>query len=140
MLSGEHQKHLEETFIDYPSATLDQAMESLTNHFSDLKVTKTTVYNSMTQKCALSFKKAHFHSYEKDSPVSIEKRFDWVTRWGKTDMDYDSNFVFIDEPAFHINLKRTMTYSKKGTRAEVVQPPTRAKTTTILGAIPIWCC
>ena len=44
-------------------------------------------------------------------------------------------WIFIDESAFHINLKRTMAWSKKGTRAEVVQPVTRAKTTTILGAI-----
>ncbi|KAG1444656.1 hypothetical protein G6F56_010210 [Rhizopus delemar] len=50
-------------------------------------------------------------------------------------MDFNSNCVFIDESAFHINLKRTMAWSKKGTRAEVVQLLTRAKTTTILGAI-----
>jgi transposase len=50
-------------------------------------------------------------------------------------MDYNSNCVFIDESAFHINLKRTMAWSKKGTRAEVIQLLTRAKTTTILGAI-----
>ncbi|KAG2207889.1 hypothetical protein INT47_010873 [Mucor saturninus] len=135
LLNEEHKKHLEETFIDHPSATLDQAIESLTNQFSELKVTKTTVYNFMTEKCALSFKKAHFHSKERNSPVSIEKRFDWITRWIQTDMDYNSNCVFIDESAFHINLKRTMAWSKKGTRAEVIQPLTRAKTTTILGAI-----
>lgn len=138
LLNEEHQKHLEEKLIDHPSATLDQAIESLTSQFSDLKITKTTVYNFMTEKCALSFKKAHFHSKERNSPVSIEKRFDWVIRWGETDMDYNSNCVFIDESAFHINLKRTMAWSKKGTRAEVIQPLTRAKTTTILGAISLY--
>ena len=50
-------------------------------------------------------------------------------------MDYNSNCVFIDKPAFHINLKRTMAWFKKVTRAEVIQQLTRAKTTTILGAI-----
>ncbi|CAO3694473.1 unnamed protein product [Rhizopus stolonifer] len=110
-------------------------MESLISQFPDLKASKTTVYNFMIEKCALSFKKTHFHSKERNSPASIQKRFEWVVRWAATDMDFNSNCVFIDESAFHINLKRTMAWSKKRTRAEVVQPLTRAKTTTILGAI-----
>ncbi|CEP13859.1 hypothetical protein [Parasitella parasitica] len=40
-----------------------------------------------------------------------------------------------NEAAFHINLKRSMAWPKKGTRAEVVVPETRARTTTNLGAI-----
>jgi transposase len=68
LLNEDHKNHLEETFIDHPSATLDQAIESLTSQFSDLKVTKTTVYNFMTEKCALSFKKAHFHSKKETRP------------------------------------------------------------------------
>ncbi|KAI7907701.1 uncharacterized protein BX663DRAFT_424949, partial [Cokeromyces recurvatus] len=47
LLNEEHQNYLEEKFISHPSATLDQAMENLTNHFPDLKVTKTTVYKFM---------------------------------------------------------------------------------------------
>ena len=53
----------------------------------------------------------------------------------ETDMDYLSNCIFIDEAAFHINMKRTVAWSKIGSRAEVVIPKTKAKTTTILGAI-----
>ncbi|KAG0841955.1 hypothetical protein G6F17_009019 [Rhizopus arrhizus] len=52
-----------------------------------------------------------------------------------TDMDYLSSCIFINEAAFHINMKRTVAWSKIGSRAEVVMPKTRAKTTTILGAI-----
>lgn len=37
--------------------------------------------------------------------------------------------------AFHINLKRSMAWSKKGSPAAVTVPKTRATTTTILGAI-----
>ncbi|KAG2200906.1 hypothetical protein INT47_003141 [Mucor saturninus] len=69
---------------------------------------------------------------------STQKRYDWVVRWSQTDMDYMSNCAFIDEAAFHINLKRTMAWSEKGTRAEVIVPQTRAKTTTILGATSVW--
>ncbi|KAL7313071.1 hypothetical protein PS15m_012337 [Mucor circinelloides] len=49
-------------------------------------------------------------------------------------MDYMSNCVFIDEAAFHINMKRSIAWSKVGSRAVVKVPKTRAKTTTILGA------
>ncbi|KAI8885340.1 hypothetical protein K501DRAFT_293549 [Backusella circina FSU 941] len=110
LLGEEHKKLLTDKFIDHPSATLDQAMESLTTQFSDLKVSKTTVYNFMTEKCTLSFKKAHFHSKERNSPANIQKRFEWVVRWAETDMDFNSNCVFIDESAFHINLKKTMAW------------------------------
>jgi hypothetical protein len=50
-------------------------------------------------------------------------------------MDFMSNCVFLDESAFHINLKRSMAWSKKDFPAVVTVPKTRAKTTTILGAI-----
>ena len=50
-------------------------------------------------------------------------------------MDYLSNCVFVDEAAFHINMKRSYAWSKKGSRAIVKVPKTRAMTTTILGAI-----
>lgn len=52
-----------------------------------------------------------------------------------TDLDYTNNCVFIDEAAFHFNLKRSFAWSKKGTSATVKVPKRRAKTTTILGAI-----
>gem|GEM_PF-4241249 len=53
-------------------------------------------------------------------------------------MDYMSNYVFLDASAFLINLKRTMAWSERGTRAEVAVPVLRAKTTTILGAVSVW--
>ena len=45
------------------------------------------------------------------------------------------NWVFLDESAFDINMKRSKAWSRKGTRAIVTQPTTRANTTSILGAI-----
>lgn len=110
-------------------------MESLTNQFTDLTVCKTTLYDFMTKKCNLMFEKAHLHSEKRNDSKSIEAKYNWVVRWMKTDMDYASNCIFIDESAFHINLKRSMAWTRKGTRAEVVVPEARAKTTTILGAI-----
>lgn len=44
-----------------PSAVVDQAMTSLTSEFTGLKIGKTAVYNFMTSKCNLTFKKAHMY-------------------------------------------------------------------------------
>lgn len=49
-------------------------------------------------------------------------------------MDFTTNCVFLDESAFHINLKRGMAWSKKGTPAIVTVPTTKANATSILGA------
>jgi hypothetical protein len=38
--------------------------------------------------------------------INIRTAQDWVQK-DQTDIDYASNCVFIDESAFHINLKRT---------------------------------
>ena len=46
-----------------------------------------------------------------------------------------TNCVFLDESAFHINLKRSMAWSKKCSSAVATVPKTRSKTTIILGAI-----
>ncbi|KAG1171428.1 hypothetical protein G6F36_011751 [Rhizopus arrhizus] len=105
LLNANHKEYLEKSFGENPSVTIDQAMDSLTNQFEGLKVSKQTVRDFM------------------------------VINWSKTDLDYQSNCVFIDEAAFHVNLKRTMGWSKKGERAIVETPTTRAQTTTILGAI-----
>ncbi|KAG1474273.1 hypothetical protein G6F56_000452 [Rhizopus delemar] len=110
-------------------------MDNLTSKFEDLSISKTALYNFVTEKCRISLKKAHFHSVERNSPEKIQERHDWVLKWNETDLDFTSNCIFIDEAAFHINMKRSIAWSKKGTRAVVVVPKTRAKTTTILGAI-----
>ncbi|CEG75082.1 hypothetical protein RMATCC62417_10188 [Rhizopus microsporus] len=84
-------------------------MERLLQKFQDLKVSKSTVYNF--------------------------ERFDWVHKWECTDMNFRTNCVFLDESTFHINLKRSMAWSKKRLPAVVTVPKTRVQTTTILGAI-----
>ena len=133
--NDEHQKFLVNLVDEHASIVLDEMMSSLTEQFEDLKVSKTALYNFATEKCAISFKKAHFHSVERNSPEKIEERYLWVKRYMETDLDYKTNCIFIDESAFHINLKRNFAWSKKGARAIVKVPKTRAKTTTILGAI-----
>ncbi|KAG0975087.1 hypothetical protein G6F29_011780 [Rhizopus arrhizus] len=103
-------------FIDVnPSATVVEVTEHLSTQFHDLKVSRSTVYNFMKSECNLSLKKADFHSIERNSSAKIEERHDWS--------------------AFDINMKRSRAWSKKGSRAIVTRPTTRANTTSILGAI-----
>lgn len=108
LLNANHKEYLEKSFGENPSVTIDQAMDSLTNQFEGLKVSKQTVRDFMVNECALSFKKVYFYPTERNSSEKIQQRCEWVINWSKTDLDYQSNCVFIDEAAFHVNLKRTM--------------------------------
>ncbi|KAI7861490.1 hypothetical protein BDF14DRAFT_1887119 [Spinellus fusiger] len=115
-----------QTFIarkedDQPSLVLDQMMKSLRTSFNDLEISKTALYNFVTK------------NFDHNSPEKIKNQKEWVQKWIETDMDYMSNCVFIDEVAFHINMKHTFAWSKLGTCAVVKVPRTRAKTTTIMG-------
>ncbi|KAL1927158.1 hypothetical protein VTP01DRAFT_5121 [Rhizomucor pusillus] len=100
--------HHKKVILDYidgnPSAVLDQLIERL--------LSKSTLYGN--------------------SEAKIQERLEWAHKWEKTDMDFRKNCVFLDEFAFHINMKRSMAWSKKGTPAVVTVPKTRARTTTIL--------
>jgi hypothetical protein len=96
-------------------------MDGLSAQFMDLSISKTAVYNFMKEKCRISLKKAHFHLVERNSSENIEIRYKCIKRWMETDMDYLSNCVFIDEAAFHTNMKRTVAWSKIGNRAEVLK-------------------
>jgi len=88
-------------------------MEGLTTQFADLKISKSSLHEFVTEKCRISLKRAHFHSIERNSPQKIEERYQRVKQWEKTDLDFKSNCVFIDETAFHINMKRSMVWSNK---------------------------
>ncbi|KAG2209464.1 hypothetical protein INT47_008307 [Mucor saturninus] len=76
ILNEDHKKHLEETFDENPSATVDQAIDSLTSHFEGLEVGKKIVHNLMVNECALSFKKAYFYPAERNSNEKIQQRFE----------------------------------------------------------------
>ncbi|KAG1183129.1 hypothetical protein G6F36_008671 [Rhizopus arrhizus] len=123
-------------FIDAnPSASVVEVTGHLLKQFHDLKISRSTVYNFMRSECNLSLKKADFHSIERNSPAKIDERYNWVCKWENTDMNFLTNCVFLDESAFNINMKRSRAWSRKGTRAIVTRPTTRANTTSILGAI-----
>ncbi|KAG0735968.1 hypothetical protein G6F32_008590 [Rhizopus arrhizus] len=119
ILGEEHKKFLLNDIDDNPSAVVTEAAESLTQNFVDINVSRSTVYNFMTTQ----------------SRKKIQQSYGWTQKWQQTDLDFTTNCVFLDESAFHINLKRGMAWSKKGTPAIVTVPTTKANTTSILGAI-----
>ena len=43
----------------------------------------------------------------------IQQRHDWAQKWQQTDLDFTANCVFLDESAFHVNLKQAMAWSRK---------------------------
>ena len=53
----------------------------------------------------------------------------------KNGMNFLTNCLFLDESVFHTNMKRTRARSKVGTPVVLTVSITRAKTTTVLGAI-----
>ncbi|KAI8880094.1 hypothetical protein K501DRAFT_287060 [Backusella circina FSU 941] len=52
--------------------------------------------------------RTQFQPVERNSEEKIQQRYDWVQKWQQTDLDFTTNCVFLDESAFHINLKRGM--------------------------------
>ncbi|KAG1052847.1 hypothetical protein G6F43_005032 [Rhizopus delemar] len=118
ILGEEHKQFILNYIDENPSAVVTEVVESLLQNF-----------------CNLSIKQAQFQPLERNSEEKIQQRYDWVQKWQQTDLVFTTNCVFLDESAFHINLKRGMTWSRKGTPAVVTVPMTKAKATSILGAI-----
>ncbi|KAG1463098.1 hypothetical protein G6F56_005364 [Rhizopus delemar] len=135
-LTDEHKDFLIEwADKNIDSVTLDDMLEVLTDRFGKLDISKSGFNKFVKDKCKITFKQARLQSVERNSPEKIEERYQWVKRWAEADMDFTSNCVFIDEAAFHTNLRRNYSWSKEGDRAIVKVPKTRANTTTILDAI-----
>lgn len=108
ILHEEHKNAILECIDDNPSVVLDEVMKKLKQIFTELKVSKTTLFDFVKQYCNLSLKKARLQPIDRNSEEKIQERLDWVRKCEKTDMDFTRNCVFLDESAFHINLKRSM--------------------------------
>ncbi|KAI8880152.1 hypothetical protein K501DRAFT_158965, partial [Backusella circina FSU 941] len=106
-LATDHKSHAINYIDENATATVSDAMDSLTNAFMDLKLTKSSVQQFRTNECNLSFKKVQLHAVKRNSPETIQQRYDWAMKYQGTAMDFLTNCVFIDESAFYINLKRS---------------------------------
>ena len=86
ILHEEHKQVTLEYIDENPSAVLEQVMERLLQRLQDLKVSKSTIYNSVRTECNLSLKKAQFQPVDRNSEEKIQECFDWVRKWKCTDM------------------------------------------------------
>ncbi|KAG0178157.1 hypothetical protein DFQ28_004962 [Apophysomyces sp. BC1034] len=58
-------------------------------------------------RCNVLLKKAQFQSVNMNSEETIQERLDWARKWERMDMDIRTNFVFLDESTFLINMKHS---------------------------------
>ncbi|CEG80207.1 hypothetical protein RMATCC62417_14576 [Rhizopus microsporus] len=73
ILKVEHEQFLKELVDDKSSLVLEEMMDNLTSQFKDLSISKTALYNFVTEKCRISLKEAHFHSVERNSPEKFRR-------------------------------------------------------------------
>jgi hypothetical protein len=67
--------------------------------------------------------------------ATLKTRYEWFMQWKDTDLNIVSDYVFIDEAGFHINMKRRWAWSRQGKKTIVKTPVTKAPSHTIIGAI-----
>lgn len=134
-LNEEHKTFLKDLVDQDPSSSLNDMLDSLTESFEGLIVSKSSLHRFVKNDCALSFKLVRKESVERNSVSKIQQRFDFVTQVMDSDVDYLSNCVFIDEAAFNINMKKSGGWAPKGVTPVVKTPTTRAENRTIVGAI-----
>ena len=72
----EHKKVILECIDTNPSIVLDDMMKHLRQVFTELKVSKSTLFDFVTKHCNLSLKKARFQSIDRNSEKKIQERLD----------------------------------------------------------------
>ncbi|KAI8070082.1 hypothetical protein BDF21DRAFT_344712, partial [Thamnidium elegans] len=110
-LDDRHKDHLTSFFDENKRATIEDAVNSLTQSFADLQIKKTRVAEFMRDECNLSIKVISRHPTKINSPAVIEKRAVWVKEWLEKGMIYPQNCVFLDESGFDINMTRGRAWS-----------------------------
>ena len=78
-----------------------------------LSVTQSGLHKHLVQKCGLTMKKLEKISEARNSPETIQARYEWVYAFQQTGIDFQK-CVFIDEAGFNMHMKRTFGRSKKG--------------------------
>lgn len=134
-LQDEHKQHLIGYFDEYPQARTKDAVDSLTENFENFSLKETVVGEFISKECNISIKKATRHPEPRNNPDKLRLRREWVETWSKTEMNFISNCIFIDESAFDINMRPSTARSARGTPAVIITPSTKAASHTILGAI-----
>ncbi|KAG1464724.1 hypothetical protein G6F56_005024 [Rhizopus delemar] len=130
-----HKLFLQGYIDDNPSAVLDEVMNQMSAIFTGPKISKSSVYNFLTTECSISIKRAKIPQIGNVHPETIQQSYEWAIDMKQSFVDFLTNCVFLDETAFYINMRRSMAWSRKGNAGVANSSVTRAKATTLLGAI-----
>lgn len=114
-------------YFKQPTAIVNQLMEQLTKNFEDFSLSKRAVYRYLADLWIFTLKGVQLKPVERNTPARILARKEWVEELKKTDVDYMSNCVFIDEAGFNADLRRSQGWSPKGQPAIVKVLTARAK-------------
>jgi hypothetical protein len=97
-------------------------MKHLRQVFTELKASKSTLFDFVKKRCNLSLKRVRLQPVDQNSEEKTQERLGWIRKWEKIDMNFMTNCVFLDESAFHINLKHSMAWSKYPKHEQKQQP------------------
>ncbi|ORE13589.1 hypothetical protein BCV71DRAFT_277717, partial [Rhizopus microsporus] len=95
ILHEEHKSVILECIDENPSVVLDEVIKKLKQIFTELKVSKSTLFDFVKEHCNLSLKKARLQPIDRNSEEKIQERLDWIHKWEKTDIGFTRNCVFL---------------------------------------------
>jgi transposase len=133
--SPEHSAFLIQLIDDNPSITLGGAREELYKKFEGMDVSLMGFYKHLVEKCNISLKQASKYTLQKDSPRTLNLRFEVITQWKSIGVDFQKNCVFVDEAGFHTQLMRNRAWSKIGDPAIVKVHTQKGINLSMIGCI-----
>ncbi|KAF9346915.1 hypothetical protein BGX26_001550 [Mortierella sp. AD094] len=112
-LGPEHSEFLKKYLEQNPDAVLVDAVSALKNRFRDVIVSKTTVYNHITNQCQFTLKRAHKDKSKPSDDVILERRRAWALDWQGRTEQLRRKTVFIDLVEFNTHTIGTFEWSKR---------------------------
>ncbi|KAG0739836.1 hypothetical protein G6F57_010407 [Rhizopus arrhizus] len=84
---------------------------------------------------AFSLKRSLLYNEERDAERTLRLRHEVVSKWKEIGVDFQKNYVFIDEAIFNTHMIRGRAWSKVGETANVTVHKQRGANISIVGCI-----
>ncbi|KAG1238668.1 hypothetical protein G6F68_000467 [Rhizopus microsporus] len=122
--------------IEDPVATLDQMVDTLSDKFEGLSISKSGVDKHLKESCSYTLKRITKIPAKRSSPDVVELRLRAFEAWIKdSNISFMQSCIFIDESGFNLHTVRSQGRSKKRESAKVVVATARKPSVSILEAI-----
>lgn len=96
------------------SVTILQAQHDLFNMFEGLTISMPGLKKHMKTKCVLSLKGTEIYTMGRNADRTLNLRFDIVSQWKAAGVDFQKNFLFIDEASFNTYEIRNRAWAPVG--------------------------